>query len=287
MSWKGRTVLVTGGDGFVGSSLVSRLEKEGAVVTTLSKKNGRVDRHYNVDVSKPIPLNYFRDCEVVFHLAGIADPKICERDPYRAFSVNTVGTLNILEACRKSNIEKVVFSSSAHIYGRPLYVPIDEKHPAMPISVYGYSKAAAEHICMSYGTTILRFFNIYGPNQKGNFLIPTIMSQLEKGEITLRNFSSKRDFVYIDDVVDALILAADLGNGLFNIGSGVSHSVKEIALTVCSVAKKQPKLREIGKNSGIQNLVADIKKAKKMLKWRPKTSLESGLKEVLSSMQSD
>ena len=288
MSWEERKVLVTGGDGFIGSNLVTRLAKEGAVVTTLSKRNDSLaHEHYNVDISKPIPSNYLKGCEVVFHLAGIADPKICERNPDVAFSVNTIGTLNVLEACRKNNIEKVVFSSSAHVYGRPLYVPIDEGHPLAPSTVYGRSKAAAEHICMNYGATILRFFNVYGPNQKGSFLIPTILSQLGKKEISLMNFSSKRDFIYINDVINALLLSADYGGDYFNIGSGRSYSAREITLIICSIAKKQPKLREIGETSGVRDLVADIRKAKKLLRWRPKTSLESGLKKVVNSIRCD
>jgi UDP-glucose 4-epimerase len=245
-------------------------------VTVASKSRTGSGNFISVDVTDPA-LN-FEKYEVVFHLAGIADPRSCEENPEEAFLVNSYGSLNVMEACRRSGVERILLSSSAHVYGIPQHVPVDERHALSPVSVYGRSKVAAEHICRSYGATVLRFFNIYGGGQRGDYLIPTIISKLGDESITLRNLDSKRDFVYISDVVDAMLLAADHPDECFNVGSGIGQSPKEVAEMLFKISGKRPRLNSLNKPDRIPSLVADISKARNILGWKPKVSLEEGLR---------
>lgn len=274
MRWEGAPVLVTGGDGFIGSHLVRKLRAFGAEVTSVGKE-GRV----RIDVTEPSSLN-FEGHEVVFHLAGIADPKICEKHPERAFLVNSYGTLNVMEECERSGVGRAVLSSSSHVYGMPEYLPVDERHPLAPVSVYGRSKVAAEHICRAYGGTVLRFFNVYGEGQRGDYLIPTILSKLRRGEMKLRNLDSRRDFVYVGDVVDAMLLAVDFPGECFNIGSGRSYSVREVVEVFFEVSGKHPRVVDLKRSDRVKEVVADIGKARRLLGWEPKVSLEEGLRRV-------
>jgi nucleoside-diphosphate-sugar epimerase len=283
MEWSGKRILVTGGDGFVGSHLVRKLEMLGAEVTVASKNKAGRGRFISIDVTSP-PLD-FGKYHAVFHLAGIADPRACEENPEQAFLVNSYGSLNVMEACRRGGVERMLLSSSAHVYGIPQYTPIDEKHPVKPVSAYGRSKVAAEQICKAYGATILRFFNIYGEEQRGDYLIPTIISNLEEESITLRNLDSRRDFVYVDDVVDAMLLAVDHPNECFNIGSGSGCSPQEIAELLFKISGKKPRLASLNRPDSVPVLVADIGKARKELGWEPKVKLEEGLKRVYGGFE--
>ena len=278
MRWEETPVLVTGGDGFIGCRLVSKLKEFGASVAVASKSRGG-DGVICIDVAKPETLN-FEGYEVVFHLAGIADPKICEAHPEQAFLVNSYGSLNVAEECERSGVKRMLLSSSSHVYGIPEYIPVDEKHPLAPVSVYGRSKVAAEHAWREYGGAVLRFFNVYGKGQRGDYLIPTILSQLNKGSVKLKNLDSRRDFVHVDDVVDALLVAVDFPGECFNIGSGRSYSVKEIAELLFKISNKKPKLISLNKRDRVRNLVADIGKAKRIMGWEPRVDLGEGLREV-------
>ena len=284
MEWSGKNILVTGGDGFIGSRLASRLRELGADVTIASKNRRNWSNFINIDVTKPDSLD-FDGYEVVFHLAAIADPKACEENPETALFVNSYGSLNVMDACRRSGVGRMLLSSSAHVYGIPQYTPVDERHPLKPLSTYGRSKVAAEHICMAYGATIMRFFNIYGPGQRGNYLIPTILSNLGEKSIKLRNLNSERDFIYVDDAVNAMLLAADFPEECFNIGSGETHTPKEIADLLSGISCKHPELTSMNKPDNMPKLVADIGKAKKLLGWKPKVSLEEGLRKAYEGFE--
>jgi len=286
MKWEGAHVLVTGGDGFIGSRLSYKLRELGAEVTIASKNKSEASNFISIDVTNPRTLE-FDGYDVVLHLAGIADPRICEENPQEAFLVNSYGSLNVMEACRRSGVGRMLLSSSAYVYGIPRYTPIDEKHPLSPVSAYGRSKVAAEHICKAYGATILRFFNVYGAGQRGEYLIPTIMSNLGKGSITLRNLGSKRDFVYVDDVVEAMLLAVDRAGECFNIGSGRGCTPQEIAELLFEISGKHPQLTSLNIQDTVPELVADISKAKKLLGWQPKVTLEEGLRKAFGGFMKE
>ena len=190
------------------------------------------------------------------------------------------------------DFKKFVFAST-YVYGWPQYLPIDENHPIQAISPYNQSKILGEELCKGYHNDyglqciILRPFNIYGTGQNKDFLIPSIIAQLPSKKITLENPKPMRDYVYIDDIVSAYIKAATYdvkGVEIFNIGAGVSYSVKEIADKIISLSQNKEvtvsytyKTRE----NEIMNIVADIQKAKEKMKWQPTIDINSGLSKLL------
>jgi nucleoside-diphosphate-sugar epimerase len=283
-------ILITGGSGYLGTRLADFLRKQKHEVSTLSNdKKAKL----NVDISNFAELKKaVKGFDMVFHLAALIDTKQSFERPMEYFYVNSVGTLNVLEAARVNDVKRILLTSSVKVYGKPAYLPYDEKHPTVPISPYGYSKLAAEEFCRSYGSayslsiTIARLANIYGPNQSSNLFIPTVLSQLDKDKIMLRNLSSKRDYIYVDDVISALNTCLEKGvNDVFNFGSGKSYSVKEILDIISKLVGKKlnVEVNESSKTVEADEEVADIRKAKSVLGWQPKVSMEEGLKRILES----
>jgi len=280
--------VVTGSEGFVGKHLVSKLREKGAEVLELDLKKG-------IDLTNWKQLSDFlknkNQIDVIFHLAAIVFVPYAVKNPRITYQVNTYGTLNMLEIAREMNIDKFILAST-YVYGHPQYVPIDEKHLVQATNPYTHSKILAEELCKSYNKeygmncTILRPFNIYGSGQSRDFLIPKIVDQLSSGKIILKDPNPKRDYVYIDDVISAYINAAmysSQGFDIFNIGSGVSYSVKEIVDRIIDISNNDVKItftQESRKNE-IMNTVANIKKAKEKLGWQPKFDIDAGLSTLL------
>ena len=285
MTLKGKRILVTGSSGFVGQYLVEELKRHNAELVTLTDKNGN-----RIDVRDWQKIKEIGDLDMVYHLAAKTYVPLSFENPVETYGVNVLGTLNILELCRLRDVKKIVFVSS-YVYGQPQYIPVDEGHPVQPTNPYMRSKVLGEELCRAYNTDfgvkciILRPFNIYGPRQDKNFLIPSIMAQLRTGKIELKDPEPKRDFVYISDILDAYIKAGEFKGDfeVFNIGSGKSYSVKEIVDKIVHLYGKEVKVTykyERRKNE-IMDTVADIRKAKKLLGWKPKTSLEKGIEKCL------
>lgn len=243
--------LVTGGAGFIGSNLVARLVREGKEVTVLDNFSSgyRVNLEYFPQVR--IIGGDVRDAaavdravggnEVIFHLAASVGNKRSIDDPLSDASVNVLGTLNVLEAARKTGAGKVVVSSSAGIFGELKTLPIREDHPVEPDSPYGCTKLCEEKLSLAYSklypmeVVCLRYFNVYGPNQRydayGN-AIPIFVFRMLKGETIYiyGDGEQTRDFVHVDDVVNANMLAA-LADGVsdaFNIASGTRITVNRL-----------------------------------------------------------
>lgn len=276
-------VLITGSSGFVGKWLTQSLTKKGFSIIKFDKEENKFINNWN-------HLKEIKEIDFVFHLAAISFVPFATKNPRLAYEINTFGTLNILELCRLNNA-KLIFPSS-YIYGTPKYLPIDEKHPINPQNTYAKSKFLAEELIKAYEedyglkSIILRFFNIYGPGQSNIFLISKIVSQLKKGKIVLDDPKPKRDFVYIQDAINAYIKAmAYKKSGIFNIGSGKSHSVDEIVKKVIEIYGKEVKVKYLQKRrkNEVMDCVADIKKAEKELKWKPNIALEQGLRTMLSN----
>jgi len=281
--------LVTGSEGFIGKHLVSSLKEKEASVEEIDIKKG-------IDLTNWEQLHDFikntARIDVLFHLAAIVFIPYSFKNPRTTYTTNIVGTLNMLEIARTLDIKKFVFAST-YVYGWPQYLPIDENHPIQAISPYNQSKILGEELCNGYHNDyglkciILRPFNIYGTGQNKDFLIPSIIAQLPSKKITLENPKPMRDYVYIDDVVSAYIKAATYdakGIEIFNIGAGVSYSVKEIADKIISLSQNKEatvsytyKTRE----NEIMNIVADIQKAKEKMKWQPTIDIDSGLSKLL------
>lgn len=302
--------LVTGGLGFIGSHLVQALLRQGWTVTIYDnfddfysgkeenleaiKATGEEFRVEQGDILDYTKLSQVvKGNDVVFHLAAQAGIRYCNRYPLKANSVNIEGTLNALMASREQGIQKLVYASSSSIFGNPLYMPIDENHPTVPNSPYGVSKLAAEQYVKVFGKVYgmsaccLRYFSVYGPRGRPDQVIYAFADRASKGtspEI-FGSGEQTRDFTFVSDIVDATILAMekDESSGeVFNIGHGSRITVNELARKVISGLGKdlEPIYREESKGD-FSDTQADNAKARKLLGWDPKVSLDDGLQQFL------
>jgi len=246
------------------------------------------------DVKKAV-----RGVNVVFHLAAIVNVPLSIEDPLLVNDVNVRGTLNLLEASVKEDIQRFIYVSSCAVYGEACYLPINEKHPIMPLSPYGISKFTAEHHCkifhMIHGlkTVCLRFFNVYGPKQsEGPYsgVITQFINRLKQGKppIIYGDGKQTRDFVYVEDVVEASTKALKSQNcvgEVINVGTGKPTTVNEIAKVLMELFKETGRKSEYGppRAGDIQDSYADIGKAGRVLGYRPRIRLEEGIKRLLQS----
>ena len=286
MKLNGKRILVTGSSGFVGRNLVEELKRHNVEVITLTDPAG-----HRSDIRDWQTVKEIENIDMVYHLAAKTYVPFSFENPGETYAVNVLGTLNILELCRLRNVEKIVFASS-YVYGQPRYLPIDEKHPVQPTNPYMRSKVLGEELCRAYNTDfgvkciILRPFNVYGVGQSGDLLIPTIISQLQAGKIELKDPAPKRDFVYVSDLISALIEAGKFDGNfeIFNIGYGTSYSVKEIVDKIVQLYGKEVKMNYENerRKSEIMDVVADIGKAKEKLGWTPRVDIDNGLGNILN-----
>jgi UDP-glucose 4-epimerase len=279
-------VAVTGSSGFVGSHLIRKLTELGANIIELDISNG-------VDITDWKQIQDVGKFDVMFHLAAKSYVPDSYKYPRDFYYSNIIGTLNAMELCRVHKA-KMIFVSS-YVYGIPQYLPIDEKHPVAAFNPYAQTKIAGEQLCQGYyrdfdvPVVILRPFNIYGKGQNENFLIPTIIRQAKTGKILLNDPCPKRDIIHIDDVADLFIKAMEYsqtGCEIFNVGTSVSYSVKELADMIVGlfghsieVAFKNEK-----RKNEIADVTADISKAKKLLGWIPKVDIFYGLESLTKDM---
>lgn len=288
MSLKGKKILVTGHDGFIGQKLVKELESNDNEVVGFDYRDG-------IDIRNWDQIREFKDIDVIYHLAAITFVPYSFENPRETYEVNVLGTLNILELGRLMNVEKIVTMSS-FVYGRPHYLPIDEDHPLSSNNPYTGSKLVMEQLCNTYSAdfgldcVIFRPFNIYGAGQNENFLIPSIIKQLKEGKIELKDPEPKRDFIYVTDVIDALINAGNFKGdekvNIFNIGYGKSYSVKEIVDKIVELHGKPVDVKYTGERrpNEVMDTVANIDKARNKLGWNPIVDLESGLRKVMDEI---
>lgn len=282
MSLAGKRVLVTGSSGFVGKYLCEKLRNEKAVVITFDRTDG--------DITNWNDVNKIPDADIVFHLAAITFVPFSFENPRVTYEVNITGTLNMLEFCRMRDVNRMIFTSS-YIYGKPRYLPVDEKHPPAPANPYTESKFLGEQLCEAYhrdfgiNCVILRPFNIFGKGQNPSFLIPSIVKQISnENKIVLDDSAPKRDLLHVDDLIDAYLMAAEYPkHEVFNIGSGKSYSVKDIVNMILNLYPKKVDVlyRNKRRKNEIMDVVADIKKARKKLNWSPKIKIEDGLKRII------
>jgi nucleoside-diphosphate-sugar epimerase len=289
---------VTGATGFLGSHLVERLTKRGADVSVLVRgqpsRFARGRPHLSVvrgDLSHPFLIS---DASTVFHLAAISHVGRALENPRQTFETNTSGTLTVLEAIRQSSsAEKLVFVSSAHVYGKPQYLPIDEGHPLRAQEPYAASKLAAEAFVSAYSSAygipiaVARLFNTYGPRQHPDFVIPSIIkSALTQDSLTLGNLTPTRDFTYVDDIVEAFLRLAETGEGIYNVASGVEVNIETLVAGVAEILSKPLTIssQRVHRRSAaveIERMCADISRIK-ALGWAPRVSLIDGLTKTIS-----
>jgi len=228
--------------------------------------------------------------DYVHHLAAIASPGTCTAQPKLAYDVNVRGTFNVLRFANRLGVKKILFTSSAHVYGiSPRYVPTPEIQPVwLQDDIYTSSKIIGEHLIRlfyeNYGLpyTTIRLFNSYGPRQTTDYFIPAkIIEALTTGKIRLRDRHVKKDFVFIEDVIDAYIrmLESDYV-GEMNVGSGISTSLEEVAKHIADTLKVE---LTFAAGDAATFMQADTTRAKKVLGWEAKTTLQAGLKLTIES----
>ena len=249
----------------------------------------------SIDITKWELVEGMPARDTLFHLAGITNIQKSFANPTDVYFTNYVGTLNALEWSRINDVQKMIYVST-FVYGVPQYLPVDENHPTAPNSPYSQSKLLGEELCAAYckdyglDVVILRLFNIYGPGQKGDFLIPEIMRQLSGGIAVIGDPHPRRDFLYVGDAVDALIAASasgERGCNIFNIGSGKSYSAGEIAEMLVDIYRHYTgdrasiKYTYAKRKSEVSETIANIHKAEKVLRWSPRIDIKTGLSYTL------
>jgi UDP-glucose 4-epimerase len=272
-------ILVTGASGFVGQRLVQALTSQGHTVTRHSVEDGHIAR----SAFEP-------GASHVFHLAGCTFVPDSWQKPLAYYEVNFLGTVNVLEYCRKNNSSMTFISS--YVYGHPKTLPIAEDHPLEAVNPYGHTKLLGEDVCRFYEkcfgvpVTIVRPFNLYGSGQAGHFLIPLLVHQAvsaDISEISVADLRPRRDFLHVDDLIALLLRVGQGGSGVYNAGSGVSHSIGEIIDILNSITGLAKPVRDRGERrpNEIMDVVADIRKARADLAWEPEISLADGLRQML------
>jgi UDP-glucose 4-epimerase len=303
---KNKDILITGGCGFIGSNLAENLSENNIIKimdNLVSGKTANVSGLKNIKVVKadvrdfPAVQNALKGVDLVFHEASnVFVQKSLEEPQYDAEN-NIIGTINILEACRKNDVKRIVYASSCAVYGDPKELPINEKHPCGPKSPYGASKKAVENYCRLYNelygieTVSLRYFNVYGPRQDPSSPYSGVISIFIKNILNNKQLfiygdgNQTRDFVNIKDVVDANILSALSKNAVgksINIGTGKQTSLNELVGVLKKITNKNVKaIYKSTRPGDIKHSAADISSAKKILEFSPKISLENGLRELL------
>ena len=285
-SWKNKKVLITGVTGFVGANLFKKLEELGADTFGISR---------NLDITDFLKLNDFvkkNKISICFHLAAEALVEKGQNDPYQTFKTNIEGTFNILESSRLNKLERIVIASTAHVYGDNK-APYLEEYPPRPSRPYETSKACADLISQAYADTydlpvlIPRFVNIYGPGDRNyNRLVPkTIISILNGGKPKMWGGDAKRQYLYIDDAIDAYIKLGEIDktqihkNRIYNFGEGYPISVRDLIEKIIKLSGKNFNIEMIQEErpNEISAQYVSSEKAKYYLNWLPKFSLDEGL----------
>ena len=312
MDWQGKTVLVTGAGGFIGSHLTEKLVDLGAKVKAFVRYNSRNDwglieflpSHIKQKIE--VITGDLRDSEttrsvminvdIVLHLGALIAIPYSYIHPREVVETNIMGTLNILNAAKEYKPEKIIHTSTSEVYGTAQYVPIDEKHPLQGQSPYSASKIGADKLAESFyksydlPITTLRPFNTYGPRQSARAVIPTIITQaLSQNKIFLGSLWPRRDLSYVDDIVDGFIKAVESEKSIgqvINIGSGLEISINDLVNKIISLIGKKVEIvshseRVRPPKSEVERLIADNSKAKKLLNWEPKVSLDEGLGKTI------
>jgi NAD dependent epimerase/dehydratase len=309
--WTGRKVVVTGAGGFIGSHLVERLAADGAEVTAFVRYTSLNGAGFldGASAAQPIRVrsgditdletvrSVVKGSDTVFHLAALVGIPYSYVHPTEVVEVNTNGTLNVLIAARDADVRRVVVTSTSEVYGSALVTPMAEDHPRQPQSPYSASKIAADALALSFhysfdlGVSTVRPFNTYGPRQSDRAIIPTIAAQALSGveEIVLGNLSPRRDLTFVSDTVEGFVAigASERTVGVdVNLGSGRSISIGELAERITRVVGRDVPIRQDEQRvrpdaSEVQDLVADTSRARELVGWEPRVSLDDGLRRVV------
>lgn len=309
-----KKIFVTGADGFIGSHLIEKLVINNFKVKALVYYNSFNSFGWIDDIDKTLKnkidivsgdvrdekiiRDCIKDCKYVVHLAALIGIPYSYISPKSYLDTNVLGTANILQSSKELGVKKIIHTSTSEVYGTPIYLPIDEKHPVNCQSPYAASKAAADQLALSYyhsfktPVSIIRPFNTFGPRQSARAIIPTIILQILSGgkKINLGNVYATRDLNFVSDTVEGFLSILKSNNKIngeiINLGSGFAISIqelvgliaKEMSVKVTIVSDKK---RIRPKNSEVDELQANNYKAKKFLNWTPTYIKKKGLIEGL------
>ncbi|KXB03936.1 hypothetical protein AKJ47_01355 [candidate division MSBL1 archaeon SCGC-AAA261G05] len=298
----GKSVIVTGGAGFIGSHLVDELVRVGARVTVLdnlssgNKKNLESSwneiRFIEGDVRNEDTLEKILEGQdLVFHLAASASVPNSVENPKMDYHTNSTGTFNILNLARRVDVEKIIYASTAAVYGEPVYTPIDEDHPLNPISPYGASKVSAERMVYAFGEnygipyTIFRIFNVYGPRQR-KYVMYDFIKKLKDDPTELEvlgDGNQVRDFCYVEDATKAFLLAVEDDNGVYNLAGDSLIEIGELAELIVSKISPEAEIHYTGESweGDIKKLIPDNTKIKEKLGFKEETPLELGIEKLV------
>jgi len=282
-------VCVTGASGFIGQHVCRALMEAGHEVMAMDVYKPPLGSWLVADIQgslSPLP-----GLDAVVHLAAIAAPMECDKDPARAFSVNVNGTLQVLKMALESGAKKVIFSSTAHVYGvGPKYLPTDEMHPLSLGNTYTTTKILGEQLCQLFWAnhglsyTTLRLFNAYGPGQRAGYFVPDQLAKVKQGVIPLMAGATTKDFVHVEDVARAFVLAIETPFiGVVNIGSGKETMLAEVVAFITAATKTRFDPGDMF--TGATRMQADISRAKRILGWEPRVDIWEGLRATIGTAE--
>ena len=297
-------ILVTGGAGFIGSWVVDKLiEKGNEVVLIDNFSTGKKEnlnekaKIYYLDIcehDRLVEIFEKEKPEIVFHLAAQVMLRKSIEDPLYDAKNNVLGTISVLEACRKCNVRKIIYTSTGGArVGEPEYLPVDEKHPLNPSSPYGISKHSSEHYVWTYNKLydldylIFCFGNVYGPRDSAETkrLVPLFSDMMIKGKVPkiFGDGEQTRDFIYVLDLVDFIVDSMDKSpkSKLFHLANGNQVSINEMCNALKEVSNSDVEFEHVDAVPGeVRDIVLDISLAKEELGWNPKTDIKEGLKQT-------
>jgi len=308
-----QTILVTGGAGFIGSHLCERLINEGYKVLCLDNFNNFYDPRLKEDNIRELRENsnfrliygdildnnllerIFRENKIlkIIHLAALAGVRVSFHAPTEYVDVDVKGTVNLLEMAKKYQIPQFIFGSSSSVYGFQAKTPFKEsERNVVPFSPYSVSKLAGEIFCRHYSKaynipiTVLRIFSVYGPRQRPELVLHQFARKMKKGKVieTYGHWGSARDYTYVDDIIEGIVLAMKkiFPFEIFNLGNSKPVKLKTLLQILSQKLKMKPKIKKLKNQLGdLEITYADIKKAKKLLSWAPKISFTQGVERFL------
>ncbi len=298
--FKNKNVLITGGNGFIGTHLASALVSAGANLKVLDLKknpaNKNIKQFCGSILDKHLIERALKSIDIVFHYAALIGVEKIYNIPREVLKVNFEGTKVLLDSSVKAGVKKFIFASSSEIYGNPCELPLSEVSPKAPISTYGISKLASEEYCSIFSLeyniiiTIIRHFNVYGPLQKESFVISNFIRNVMKNKppVIYGNGNQSRCYTYITDAVNGILLASGLKAGeneIFNIGTDERISILKLAEIIIRHSNKNlaPEYKKFGdgirvENREILDRQPNISKAEKKLSYKVNTSLHEGIK---------
>lgn len=303
------SILVTGGAGFIGSHIIQRLLQQKEDVICFDNFNSYYDpavkfsniekflsdRHFKLIkgdlLHKKKVKSILKDVNCIFHEAAQPGVRASVENPMTAHEVNATGTLNLLESARNSDVQRIINASSSSVYGKVYYLPFDEKHPTCPVSPYGVSKLMGEQYCRVfeeiYGlkSVSLRYFTVYGPRMRPDLAISIFSkSALRNNPISIfGNGKKTRDFTFIDDIVNANILAMSSGAGVYNVGGGHRITIQELAEMIIAITGSNSTIVYSHSIKGdADDTFANTERVKKDLGWIPEIQITEGIKRYIA-----